>query len=48
MKWPFDLKDFYTFVGMGLLSYGLAKIYPPLALVFLGILFLRLAVRSTS
>lgn len=39
----FDKHDLYALIGTGLVIAGLWKIYPPLALIAFGLIFLKLA-----
>jgi hypothetical protein len=43
MKLPFDLKDYYALVGIVLIGIGCWRIYPPAALILVGLVFLKMA-----
>jgi hypothetical protein len=43
MKPQFDLRDFYCGVGLIMLFAGLWRIYPPAAMILVGLIFLRLS-----
>jgi hypothetical protein len=48
MRLGFDAKDFYASVGAGLLIFGLYRIWPPLGIIALGLLFLKVASIKTK
>lgn len=48
IKNPFDIQDFFTFTGLGSVSYGCYDIYEPAGFIIYGILAFWLAVRKVS
>lgn len=49
MRLGIDAKDIYASIGAGLLIFGLYRIWPPLGIICLGLLFLKVAaIKSKS